>query len=177
MWLINGRDFMQILSTTSFLMIFFSYNAWQKTKQTLKTFCVSPPHCCRATVSCPPPWCGVVETGTGGCPWWYPCGWSSLCRRAPSSGERWETAHFQLRNMKNNTHGSKTWLRLLVFLSSYFINTITDTDAKNDQYIQQHSGDWGLVVRKQQERFWFLNQSVQSWLVDQFSGFSGLRLD
>lgn len=75
---------------------------------TFHIFCVSPPHCCRARVSCPPPWCGAFGTGTGGCPWWCPCGWSSPCRRASSSGERWETARFPLRNKSTETFTNTT---------------------------------------------------------------------
>lgn len=77
--------------------------------------CVGPPHCCRARVSCPLPWCGAFGTGTGGCPWWCPCGWSSPCRRASSSGERWEMAHFLLRieskgMFTNTTHTHNLFL-------------------------------------------------------------------
>lgn len=88
---------------------------------------IHSPHCCRATVSCPPPWCGASATGRGGCPWWCPCGWSSLRTPIPSSGERWETARFLLRRTKQPVLS-----RHLIFCCKQLIDTINSTLVTED---------------------------------------------
>lgn len=145
-------------------------NSWWQIRINLESFSnikrdssiSHPPHCCRARVSCPPPWCGASGTGRGGCPWWFPCGWSSQCRPAPSSVERWETARYLLRRTESTATLTKPkhWLQHGAFLLLWWCGVSTEKSSswayqQTAWYHQQHSCDWGLVVRKQQEKVFF----------------------